>query len=460
MGRGGRIGVALAFAGAATVALAADAYLDALAAYGSAPDASGRLLAVQSIGAAQDPRSVPVLERIVRGDRDIAVCVAAADALGEVANERAGEAVTRLLYRGGFRLQRVALAKAIMKCPGGRTKRNALLLSPQSDQLGRALVVQSLAFDPELDTLEILTRALNDDDAVVRCAALRAMSEHEYGKLEIGESIVACLRAHADLDTRLTALDLLEDHAFDRLEEAEKVLRHDLRPQIVATLDELRAVREYRQKLEDLKRAEKDGYAVAESDRPVEPARRRRLDLILAFDASGSNYGAVSGMQRRVQAEIDPVRAIRCDVRLGIVAFRDRPKSAGQWETRVLPLTYSGELASEFLLTIRGRGTDAQGSSIEAALEEALDRMPWRRHARREVFVITDSKAGDPDSAVCTAGRHREADGTQTSVSWIAHTRVKVPESLKRIADAGGGTFLGERPEPPPQPGPQPNGQR
>jgi len=401
--------------------------------YRRTSDAERRREVVVQMADCRHPQTTAELDRIARDDPDVGVRVAAVLALGEQEGEAADVRLLEATVRGGVDPVRRALA------------------SGRIDRLERLRLVETLGALPSLDAYGDLVTAAGDDDADVRAAALRAIAVHPIGRAEIGDTLVETLRRFRDLPTVVTVLDLVEDHALDRWREIEPLVAERFEPSIHEAAITLGQQFEFREAMRLKQRKEAEGYALSRDEMPEEPQPRSRLDVVYAFDATGSSVGQIAQVKRFIADHAGPLVMVRRDARVGIVAYRVGSRASPRTRTEVLPLTHDVNAALRFVQGIDQRGADSQGAAIAEAVEIALDRMPWRPNARRQVWLLADSKIDDPPRAYRTARQHRQADGTQLSVWYWCNTRVTEPEDLKQLAEKGGGTYtLADPPEQPP----------
>ena len=141
---------------------------------------------------------------------------------------------------------------------------------------------------------------------------------------------------------------------------------------------------------------------------------------------------------RRIQDELNLLTRLGGSVHVGIVAFRGGHGAAAQRAMQVLLPCFDLARVDAFLHGLDSGGVDDRGAPVAAALQESLDRMPWRPDARREVRLVADSGCDDPGTARATVSIHFRADGTRTHFAYVLRTRTKVPPEYVDLARLGG----------------------
>jgi hypothetical protein len=296
---------------------------------------------VRAAACAQVGKPDPLLEAL--RDADPRVQAAAARALGRIGDPVAVPALEALLEGGGA---------------GAR----------------HAVVGALLRIDCPRRVEHLYRAATRDADAKVRAAAAAVLDF-----LESGDAIA---RAVADLlhdepAVRANAIALLHvltaaRHAYDPASPAEGAAAW-------RAWWERKAARE----------RPSDGFQYH-----VEDLRRRGIDLVLVLDATGSMAPVLQATKRRLAAVATEVRRIVPDLRVRIVAFRDRGDA---FLTLASPLTHEIRVLEDFLACIPASGGGDGPESVLAGLREAFEGTPWRNGSNRVVLLFGDAPphAGD-----------------------------------------------------------------
>lgn len=163
-------------------------------------ETNGPTLALRTIGQIQDDQAVVPLLDILDANSDLEIQVATIEALGEIANPEAEPALTRLLGSPESRLR----AKAATALGGlGHTGAIPGLLASLRDLNWwvRRSAAAALARLP--DGIEVLYRALEDEDRYARDAAAEALADagelvSARRRIDAGQSDVEPLLAHME----------------------------------------------------------------------------------------------------------------------------------------------------------------------------------------------------------------------------------------------------------------------
>ena len=97
----------------------------------------------------------------------------------------------------------------------------------------------------------------------------------------------------------------------------------------------------------------------------IEDLRRRGIDLVLVLDATGSMAPVIQAAKRRIAAVAAELRRIVPDLRVRIVAYRDR---GDVFLTLASPLTHEIRVLEDFLACIPAAGGGDGPAGGEAAL--------------------------------------------------------------------------------------------
>lgn len=291
--------------------------------------------AVRAVACAQVGKASPLLDAL--RDPDARVRAAAARALGRIGDPAAVPALEALL-EGEDAAERRAAVGALLRI----------------DYEGR---------DERL--YRVATR---DADGSVRAAAAAVLDFLESPDAP-GRAVADLL--HEELPVRRNALALL--HVLT-------AARHAYDP-----LDPVAGAALWREWWERQSARERPPDAFRYH---VEDLRGRGIDLVLVLDATGSMAPVIQAAKRRLAAVAAELRRIVPDLRVRIVAYRDRGDA---FLTVASPLTHEMRVLEDFLSCIPASGGGDAPESVLAGLREAIEKTPWRHGSSRVVLLFGDA---------------------------------------------------------------------
>ncbi|MEL6196666.1 MAG: vWA domain-containing protein [Pseudomonadota bacterium] len=221
--------------------------------------------------------------------------------------------------------------------------------------------------------------------------------------------------------------------------------------------------KEKQAEIEELKKAMATAQAaLAERPEPqtqtVQRARRgggniaiERLDLVIVVDTTGSMGAEIQDLQQNLTSITRILNRLSPDLRLGMVAYRDRDSPPLIRSFPLAPITRGNMREMQrFARSLSARGGGDDPEPVDRALDAALD-MPWRGDANGRIIVIGDAPAHGPNqsrSFSAAAGFYGSGPGGQYDrrVSAI----VTGPSGSARayfdqLAGAGGGDVATHR---------------
>ena len=103
---------------------------------------------------------------------------------------------------------------------------------------------------------------------------------------------------------------------------------------------------------------------------------RPAVEIVFAIDTTGSMGGLLDGAKRRIWSIVNEIQRTGCrpDVRIGLVAFRDR---GDDYETMILPLTTDLDLVWVTLNGLTPSGGGDTPENVRRALADAVNEMGW-----------------------------------------------------------------------------------
>jgi Mg-chelatase subunit ChlD len=180
-----------------------------------------------------------------------------------------------------------------------------------------------------------------------------------------------------------------------------------------------------------------DPVQVEQSDRP-------QVDVVFALDTTGSMSGMIESAKQKIWSIANNVVAAqpRPEVRFGLVFYRDKTDA---YVTDMVPLTDDIDGVYDRLLGAAAAGGGDGPEHVNAALDQAINKMGWRQgdNVLRLVFLVGDAPPHDDytDTPTSTELARQARDKgiiiNTVRAGWDAQTEV----AWKRIAEGSGGAF-------------------
>ncbi len=181
----------------------------------------------------------------------------------------------------------------------------------------------------------------------------------------------------------------------------------------------------------------------------LKPLGYDKLDLVIVFDATGSMGGAIGEVKSRIRLFVRSLNWLVPDTRLGLVAYRDLKKydlEDYQYTVRLIDLqTPKGDGMAKLERFLRETEAYGGGDIPEAVMDgvkSAMDKMSWRKDAKRVIVVFGDAPPRPEDNGVSQlmdlirVWRGR----TQGVLSTIDTTgNSKLMDEFRQMAEVGGG---------------------
>jgi hypothetical protein len=173
---------------------------------------------------------------------------------------------------------------------------------------------------------------------------------------------------------------------------------------------------------------------------PVAP-RRHAVDLVFAVDTTGSMGGLLEGAKRTVWSIATHIRKTDPDaaLRIGLVAYRDL---GDDYVTRDFSLTSDLDAVFAELSSYQAAGGGDTPENVDAALDAALHKMPWRDGAKKLVFLVGDAPPASRGDVPRFDVLAREAGDKQIIINAIRCGSDHDTElAWQQIASLGRGQF-------------------
>lgn len=127
----------------------------------------------------------------------------------------------------------------------------------------------------------------------------------------------------------------------------------------------------------------------------VAPKELGKLDMVIAFDTTGSMAAYIGAVRQEVSELIPRLFKDNEDLRLGIVAFGDycdmeNPQVYGDAYQCVQPTDNANELIKFVMESKNTSGGDWE-EFYELVIKRIVDETPWREGAKRSILLIADA---------------------------------------------------------------------
>lgn len=171
---------------------------------------------------------------------------------------------------------------------------------------------------------------------------------------------------------------------------------------------------------------------------------RPRIDVVFVLDTTGSMGGLIEGAKQTIWSIADRLASgqPRPDIRIGLVAFRDR---GDQYVTKLSPLSRDLDGVQAELRGLTADGGGDHPEDVNQALHRAIHDMQWDRGERtlRLVFLVGDAPPhddyADQPTGAAIAAQAKSAGITINTIRCGGDTATE--SAWQVIAQAGGGRY-------------------
>lgn len=127
----------------------------------------------------------------------------------------------------------------------------------------------------------------------------------------------------------------------------------------------------------------------------VAPKNVGKLDMVIAFDTTGSMAQYIGAVRKEVSDLIPQLFQENEDLRLGIVAFGDycdmkNPQAFGNAYQSIVPTDNVNELIG-FVMTSKNTDGGDGDEFYELVIKKIVEETPWREGSTRSILLIADS---------------------------------------------------------------------
>lgn len=177
----------------------------------------------------------------------------------------------------------------------------------------------------------------------------------------------------------------------------------------------------------------------------TKPVEKLPVDLVIAFDATGSFLHVWADVNRALDAVLRELVKNEPSVRIGLVRYRSLdPRATLKYTLKISPLTYNTDaIRKDLSLASFGGGSGA----LHEGMRAAINHMVWRARARKVVLIIGDDSPFSPaenglQTAVNVTHDAGAVDGIVVNTLFCRTTAGDENRVTYRyIADAGIGRF-------------------
>ncbi len=170
-------------------------------------------------------------------------------------------------------------------------------------------------------------------------------------------------------------------------------------------------------------------------------SEKNQIDVVFAVDTTGSMGGLLEGAKRTVWSIATHIRKTdpNANLRIGLVAYRD---VGDDYVTRPFSLTNDLDAAFTELSTYQAAGGGDTPENVDAALDDSLHKMQWRRGAKKLVFLVGDAPPASRGEVPTFDVLAREAARSGIIINTIrCGTDHQTASTFQQIASLSRGEF-------------------
>ncbi|MEO1973921.1 MAG: vWA domain-containing protein [Pirellulaceae bacterium] len=168
----------------------------------------------------------------------------------------------------------------------------------------------------------------------------------------------------------------------------------------------------------------------------IQSLRRNGLDIVIAFDSTGSMGGEIQQVKGQIERIGQALVKMVPKARISLCTYRDR---GDEYLVRGIPLTNDVQQVVSFLDGVKANDGGDTPEAVQAGLRWAIDNNQFRSRARKVILVFGDAPPHAEDLQECLAIASDFARKYQGIVSTVTcRSGRRLPE-FRDIADAGNG---------------------
>ncbi len=167
-------------------------------------------------------------------------------------------------------------------------------------------------------------------------------------------------------------------------------------PDIETSMSESASPNKEEIKKEEISSSEKAAKKTEKTFREIAPKNIGKLDMVIAFDTTGSMAHYIGAVRKEVSDLIPQLFKENEDLRLGIVAFGDycdmkNPQEFGDAYQVISPTDNVNELIG-FVITSKDTDGGDSPEFYELVIKKIVEETPWREGSTRSILLIADSE--------------------------------------------------------------------
>ncbi len=170
----------------------------------------------------------------------------------------------------------------------------------------------------------------------------------------------------------------------------------------------------------------------------IQQLRRNGLDIVIAFDSTGSMSGEINEVKRQIGRIGDTLTKMVPKTRIGICTYRD--EGAGEeYLVKGLPLTNDIQAVESYLQDCRASGGGDHPEAVQEGLRWPMENNQFRSRARKVILLFGDAPPHQEKFRECLrlAGDfNSQQKGVVSTVTCRSNFRLK---EFIDIAQMGGG---------------------
>jgi hypothetical protein len=168
----------------------------------------------------------------------------------------------------------------------------------------------------------------------------------------------------------------------------------------------------------------------------LQTLRRDGLDIVLAFDSTGSMQGEIDQVKGQIKRIGATLLALVPKARISICTYRDY---GDEYVVRGLPLSSDLQQIDSYLAGIRADGGGDEPEAVHEGLRWAIEQNEFRPRARKVILIFGDAPPHAQYLAAClrlASDFHGQRNGL---VSTVTCRSSRPLPSFVQIAEVGGG---------------------
>lgn len=167
---------------------------------------------------------------------------------------------------------------------------------------------------------------------------------------------------------------------------------------------------------------------VVESKPKVEATSDGKLDIVIAFDTTGSMSSYIDDVKKHVTELVPKLLDANPDMRIGVVAFGDYcdmpQKGVFGKAYQVLPLTDNRDKIINFVRNAENTSGGDNDEFYELVIKKITEETDWRKDATKSVLLIADAR---PHAVGYSYSNRVE----KSQIDWEVEARKSADQGIK-----------------------------